>query len=244
MIDLDVPVEIDGVTFRSGDLVIADEDGVVVVPQEVETEAIHNAWAKVHAENVVRDSIKAGCWRRTCSRNTECCDRGNRQAQDPSQSCCQGRVANPSHDLMADSSRQPTLRAGKRSWSAASARRRKQARSTTCLGAGKPILDLDGSVDDDWWWVRSWLKREGLSIAPPTVEIRRTVEQALARLWTLPSEASVRREVLLVNEQIRKAQFAVTFGPDSSLLPLDADEVVGRWRERRGYPDSGQETDS
>ena len=60
VIDVDVPVEIDGVRFAPGDLVIADEDGVVVVPQAVETEAIGRAWEKVHAENVTRDAIKSG----------------------------------------------------------------------------------------------------------------------------------------------------------------------------------------
>lgn len=60
VVDLDVTVEIDGVAFNPGDLVFADEDGVVVVPQAVEKEAIHRAWEKVHAENVVRDSIRGG----------------------------------------------------------------------------------------------------------------------------------------------------------------------------------------
>lgn len=60
VIDLDVPVQIDGVTFRNGDLVIADIDGVVVVPVEVEEDAIRRAWEKVHAENVVRNAIRRG----------------------------------------------------------------------------------------------------------------------------------------------------------------------------------------
>ena len=60
VIDLDVPVEIDGVRFTPGDLVIADEDGVVVVPREAEAEAVRRAWEKVHAENRVRDEIRAG----------------------------------------------------------------------------------------------------------------------------------------------------------------------------------------
>jgi 4-hydroxy-4-methyl-2-oxoglutarate aldolase len=60
VVDIDVPVEIDGVRFSPGDLVIADVDGVVVVPQVVEEEAIRRAWEKVHAENVTRDAIKAG----------------------------------------------------------------------------------------------------------------------------------------------------------------------------------------
>jgi len=60
VVDYQVPVEIDGVTFAPGDLIIADPDGVVVVPQEVEDEALQKAWAKVHDENVTRDAIKNG----------------------------------------------------------------------------------------------------------------------------------------------------------------------------------------
>jgi regulator of RNase E activity RraA len=60
VVDFDVPVEIDGVLFSPGDLVFADIDGVVVVPQEIEAEVVHSAWKKVHAENFVRDAIKAG----------------------------------------------------------------------------------------------------------------------------------------------------------------------------------------
>jgi len=60
VIDIDVPVEIDGVRFAPGDLVLADADGVVVVPQKVEAEVIAAAWNKVHAENEVRDAIRGG----------------------------------------------------------------------------------------------------------------------------------------------------------------------------------------
>lgn len=60
VIDVDVPVAIDGVLFSPGDLVIADVDGVVVVPQRVETEVVQRAWEKVHAENEVRDAIANG----------------------------------------------------------------------------------------------------------------------------------------------------------------------------------------
>jgi regulator of RNase E activity RraA len=60
VIDVDVLVEIDGVPIEPGALVIADEDGVVFVPRAVEAEAIQRAWEKVHAENEVRDAIRAG----------------------------------------------------------------------------------------------------------------------------------------------------------------------------------------
>jgi regulator of RNase E activity RraA len=60
VIDRDVPVEIGGVVFSPGDLVVADEDGIVVVPQRVESEVLALAWAKVHDENKVRDAIEQG----------------------------------------------------------------------------------------------------------------------------------------------------------------------------------------
>lgn len=60
VIDLDVPVEIGGVRFCPGDLVLADLDGVVVVPQAAEAVAIRAAWTKVFAENRTRDAIRGG----------------------------------------------------------------------------------------------------------------------------------------------------------------------------------------
>ena len=60
VIDIDVAVEIDGVLFRPGDLVIADVDGVVVCPRAAEQEAVRRAWEKIHAENITRDAIRGG----------------------------------------------------------------------------------------------------------------------------------------------------------------------------------------
>ena len=60
VIDMDIPVEIDGVIFSPGDLVYCDEDGVVVVPRSVEKEVIARALKKVSAESVTRDEIKRG----------------------------------------------------------------------------------------------------------------------------------------------------------------------------------------
>lgn len=58
--EIDVPVTIDGVVFRPGELVFADADGIVVVPRSVEPEAVRRAWQKVHAENEVRQAIQNG----------------------------------------------------------------------------------------------------------------------------------------------------------------------------------------
>lgn len=60
VIDFDVEIELGGVRICPGDLIAADQDGVVVVPRAVETEVVRAAWNKVHAENQVRDAIRAG----------------------------------------------------------------------------------------------------------------------------------------------------------------------------------------
>jgi regulator of RNase E activity RraA len=60
VIDVNVRVELDGIGFCPGDLVAADEDGIVVVPQAVERDVVRAAWMKAHAENRVRDAIRGG----------------------------------------------------------------------------------------------------------------------------------------------------------------------------------------
>jgi regulator of RNase E activity RraA len=60
VIDLDIPVEIGGVAIHPDSLVFADEDGIVIIPIEVEVEVIQRAMQKVKAENITRDAIKNG----------------------------------------------------------------------------------------------------------------------------------------------------------------------------------------
>jgi regulator of RNase E activity RraA len=60
VVDIDVPVEIGGAHFRPRDLVLADEDGIVVVPREVEREALRIAWEKVHTETEFRRAVGSG----------------------------------------------------------------------------------------------------------------------------------------------------------------------------------------
>ncbi|HCS51612.1 RraA family protein [Rubinisphaera sp.] len=58
--DVDVSVELCGVIVNSGDLIVADEDGIVFVPQAVEEEVIQFALNKINDENQVRDAIRNG----------------------------------------------------------------------------------------------------------------------------------------------------------------------------------------
>ena len=60
VIDLDVPVELGGTRCSPGDLVFADLDGVVIVPQEVEAAAIRDAWDKATTENQILEDLRRG----------------------------------------------------------------------------------------------------------------------------------------------------------------------------------------
>jgi 4-hydroxy-4-methyl-2-oxoglutarate aldolase len=60
VVDVDVAVQIDGVVFNPGDIVMVDEDGIVVIPQAIEEAVIEAARKKVGAENISRDAIKNG----------------------------------------------------------------------------------------------------------------------------------------------------------------------------------------
>ena len=57
---IDVPIRCAGVAIAPGDLVVGDADGVVVVPQALEREAVTRAFAKVASENRTRDELAAG----------------------------------------------------------------------------------------------------------------------------------------------------------------------------------------
>lgn len=56
----DVPAKIGGVEMQSGDLVMADADGIVFVPSDHVEETVTRALEKVRAESVVRQQLLDG----------------------------------------------------------------------------------------------------------------------------------------------------------------------------------------
>ena len=60
VIAYNVPITCGGVTVHPGDIVFGDIDGVVVIPQAVETAVIQAALEKVSGENRTRDALRAG----------------------------------------------------------------------------------------------------------------------------------------------------------------------------------------
>ena len=60
VIDFRVAIEIEGVRIAPGDLMFGDREGVLVIPAEVEAEAIEAALAKASTENKVAAAIREG----------------------------------------------------------------------------------------------------------------------------------------------------------------------------------------
>ena len=60
VIDFRVTIEIEGVRVAPGDLIFGDREGVLVIPSEVEVEAIEAALAKASTENRVATAIRNG----------------------------------------------------------------------------------------------------------------------------------------------------------------------------------------
>ena len=60
VIDFRTVVEIEGVRIAPGDLIFGDREGVLVIPGEVEAEAVEAALAKASTENRVAIAIRGG----------------------------------------------------------------------------------------------------------------------------------------------------------------------------------------
>ena len=100
-------------------------------------------------------------------------------------------------------------------------------------GAGKPLPSDVESTYDELWWVKRKMAREGLSVLPPTLALRKEAEDALLAAVDAPTEGAARRIVEQINVKIRDVMFKPPPGPPLGLKPYDVEEVVGRWRERR-----------
>lgn len=60
VVDYRVPLEIQGVSVRPGDILVGDIDGVVVLPRECETEIISKALEQVRKEKTARTMLLNG----------------------------------------------------------------------------------------------------------------------------------------------------------------------------------------
>ncbi|GAA3236054.1 DUF1992 domain-containing protein [Streptomyces thermocoprophilus] len=100
-------------------------------------------------------------------------------------------------------------------------------------GAGKPLPHDVEAAYDEQWWIKRKLTREGISVLPPTLELRKEAEDALVAAIAAPSERIARKIIDDVNVKIRDMMFKPPPGPPLGMKPYDVEEVVRQWRERR-----------
>lgn len=105
-------------------------------------------------------------------------------------------------------------------------------------GAGKPIPDLARPYDE-LWWLRKKLRDEKLSIDPPTLVLRKELDETLERIDGARTEDEARRLVGAINERIVYVNSHTFFGPPTELAPLHVERIVAQWRSRRAGPLSG-----
>ncbi|MQY32838.1 hypothetical protein SRB17_07970 [Streptomyces sp. RB17] len=100
-------------------------------------------------------------------------------------------------------------------------------------GTGEPLpAELD-STYDELWWIKRKMAREGLSVLPPALALRKEAEDALAAAYAAPSERIARKIIEDVNVKIKDMMFKPPPGPPLGRKPYDVEAVVREWRQRR-----------
>ncbi len=99
-------------------------------------------------------------------------------------------------------------------------------------GKGKPLPGLEQPYDE-LWWVKAKLRREQLSVLPPTLAVRKEIDDARDRIEVASSEAEVRSIVAAINRRIAYVNAHAVKGPPSRVTTLDAEREVERWLRMR-----------
>lgn len=100
-------------------------------------------------------------------------------------------------------------------------------------GAGKPIRDLGGEHDPDWW-VKKLIEREQITgVLPPALALRREDAELDAVLDRESAEKVVRELLEDFNRRIVEARRQLQGGPPVITRTRDVDTEVAAWRRRR-----------
>ena len=99
-------------------------------------------------------------------------------------------------------------------------------------GAGKPLPDLGGVRDPDWW-IRRKIERENLTgLGPPALTLRTEDAGLRDRLDGIAAESLVREVLEDFNLRVREARRQLLGGPPVFTRPRDVEDEVVAWRQR------------
>jgi hypothetical protein len=100
-------------------------------------------------------------------------------------------------------------------------------------GTGKPLPQRSGDVME---WVAEKLRAENAdtkALLPPSLALRKELEDLPSRLDRVGSEDRVRALVADLNARIKREILLPSGGPPLLVRPVDVEDAVARWRERR-----------
>jgi hypothetical protein len=100
-------------------------------------------------------------------------------------------------------------------------------------GTGKPLPRRSGDVME---WVADKLRAENTdtrSLLPPSLALRKELEELPARLAKVGSEREVREIVADLNRRIKAEILVPRGGPPLLVRPVDVEEAVENWRASR-----------
>jgi hypothetical protein len=99
-------------------------------------------------------------------------------------------------------------------------------------GRGKPLQDLGGVRDPDWW-IRRKIEREKLTgLGPPALTLRTEAAQMHERLDGITAEPAVREVLEDFNRRVKEARRQLLGGPPVVTTQRDVEQEVVAWRER------------
>jgi len=111
-------------------------------------------------------------------------------------------------------------------------------------GKGKPDPKLH-RASDPLWWAKELMARENLSGAlPPALELRRDVEETLGGLERVAHVRKARERLEALNRRIRNLNRQAHSGPATRLSPLDVEEILEQWRQRRARIAAAREAEA
>jgi len=100
-------------------------------------------------------------------------------------------------------------------------------------GTGKPLPRRTGDVME---WVAEKMRAENAdtkALLPPSLALRKELEDLPSRLDRVRSEDRVRAIVADLNARIKREILIPSGGPPLLVRPVDVEDAVARWRERR-----------
>lgn len=100
-------------------------------------------------------------------------------------------------------------------------------------GAGKPLPDLGGAHDPDWW-IRRKIETEKLTgLGPPALMLRVEHAEMAERMDAIVREPDVREALEDFNRRVIDARRQLLGGPPVVTPTVDVEAEVRAWHERR-----------